>query len=178
MRNTKKGKNDYNDDVESIHGSQSINSDRQRRANARADLGDKDTNGRKKSDLRTQIKKYGMRLETHTDDKGWIDSSKSSKLWIRMCVIHILVLLNSSSYFAFHSILDNAQVQQKKSRLRKGTRQSTSPSPPITNHFTTSSRKTRSSSRAKSADGDVITIESSEDEGDDTSNDASEVSTF
>ena len=38
--------------------------------------------------------------------------------------------------------------------------------------------ETRSSSRAKSADGDVIMIESSEDEGDDTSNDASEVSTF
>lgn len=53
-----------------------------------------------------------------------------------------------------------------------------SPSPPITNHFTPSTRTTRSSSRAKSADGDVITIESSEDEGDDTSNDASEVSTF
>ena len=96
-----------------------------------------------------------------------------------MCVLHIRVSLNSLSYFALQ-FLDDAPLQQKlqqKKRLRKGTRQSTSPSP-ITNHFTTSSRKTRSSSRAKSADGDVITIESSEDEGDDTSNDASEVSTF
>ena len=42
-----------------------------------------------------EIKKYGMRLETPTEDKGWIDSRKSSKLWIRICVIHILVLLNS-----------------------------------------------------------------------------------
>jgi hypothetical protein len=124
------------------------------------------------------MKKYGMRLETPADDKGWIDSSKSSKLWIRMCVLHILVSLNSSLItLLFIQLLDNAPLQQKK-RLRKGTRQSTSPSPPITNHFTASSRKTRSISRAKSADGDVITIESSEDEGDDTSNDASEVSTF
>lgn len=102
MRNTKKGKNDYNDDVESIHGSQSINSDRQRRANARADLGDKDSNGRKKNNLRTQIKKYGMRLETPTDDKGWIETNKSSEFMFAYCVLHILVLLNSSSYFAFN----------------------------------------------------------------------------
>jgi hypothetical protein len=166
LRGTKRGKTEDNDDIESIHGSQSINSDRQVRANAR--------DGRKKSDLQTQITKYGMRVETPPDDKGWIDSSKLSKLWIR--ILHILVSLNSLSYFAVQ-FLDYAPLQQKK-RLRKGTRQSTSPSPPITSHFPPSTRKTRSSSRAKSADGDVITIESSEDEGEDTSNDASEVSTF
>lgn len=55
--------------------------------------------------------------------------------------------------------LDNAQVQQKKSRLRKDTRQSTSSSSPIKNK--TSTRKTRSSSRAKSANGDEDTFDSS-----------------
>jgi hypothetical protein len=166
LRGTKRGKTEDNDDIESIHGSQSINSDRQVRANAR--------DGRKNHSLKNQMKKYGMGLETATDDNGWIDSSKLSKLCIR--ILHILVSLNSLSYFALQ-FLDYAPLQQKK-RLRKGTRQSTSPSPPITSHFPPSTRKTRSSSRAKSADGDVITIESSEDEGDDTSNDASEVSTL
>jgi hypothetical protein len=74
-RGTKRGKAEYNDGIESIHGSQSINSDRRVRANARADY----SNGRKKSNLQTQMKKYGMRLGAPTDDKGWIESSKSSK---------------------------------------------------------------------------------------------------
>lgn len=170
LRDTKRGKTDYNDDIESVHGSQSIMSDRQVRANARADY----TNGRQKNNLRTQILKYGMGVETPTDDKGWIGTDKSSK-FVDMYVVSSVLYLSRSSYFTLQ-LLDNAQVQQKKSRLRKGT--SKSSSPPITSHFLASTRKTRSSSRAKSANGDVITIESSEDEGDDTSNDASEVSTF
>jgi len=66
LRGTKRGKTEDNDDVESIHASQSINSDRQARANARYGL-------------HTQIDKYGMRLDTPTDDNGWINTNKSSK---------------------------------------------------------------------------------------------------
>ena len=66
LRDTKRGKTDYNDDIESVHGLQSINSDRQVRVNARAG----NTNGRKKSNLQTQIDNFGMIVETPTDDKG------------------------------------------------------------------------------------------------------------
>jgi hypothetical protein len=114
----------------------------------------------------------------HTKDKWWLlnDASVVRSSWdeVRNAEAYMLFYRVTSHPVAMQlkSIADQKEIEAR-SVMNDNVEVGSLANPPAT---TTDARKTRKRSRAKSADGYVITIESSEDEGDDTSND--EVSTL
>ena len=187
LRDTKR-----NDEIESFHSEECVsnretkskthNRDRLLSRKAQFDHGNSFRDAHPRGEklvygLKSQSEKQGMVYEDSNDQ--WISSLNSpskfvDSIFLQVCYIPPLVCGKHQNRTLTLSVIQySTKAETKPAKHRRLRKKSPSTPPQITN--CTNTRKTRSSSKADAADGDggVITIDSSSDDGDDASIDAS-----